>query len=137
MSSPVLTAGASGRQLILQLHEGLLVHRTVRDVVAQGVYQRGLKAMAADLDETPGNLSVQLSDSTERKFSTDQMETYIQRTGDKSPIYYLVARYLGDEGAARDQALGQVASLLQDLPALLAAAGLPTSIKAPLARGRR
>ncbi len=103
---------------------GLLVHRSVRDVVAQGVYRRGLKAMAADLDETPGNLSVQLSDDPVRKFGVDQLERYIQVTGDKTPIYYLIARYLGDEAAARDQALSQVADLLQTLPQVLAAAGL-------------
>ena len=44
-----------------------------------------------------------------------------------------IARYLGDEAAARDQALGQVAQMLQSLPALIAAAGLKTT---PPARGR-
>lgn len=125
MSSPAITE--SPRQLTLPLDPGLLVHRSVRDVVAQGVYKRGLKTMAADLDETPGNLSVQLSDDTLRKFSVDQLERYIQVTGDKTPIYYLIARYLGDEAAARDQALGQVADLLQALPGMLSAAGLSTS----------
>lgn len=122
MSSAVITQ--SQRQLTLPLDESLLVHRSVRDVVAQGVYKRGLKTMAADLEETPGNLSVQLSDDTTRKFSVDQLEAYIQKTGDKTPIYYLVARYLGDEAAARDQAMAQVLEQLQALPALLHQVGL-------------
>ena len=57
----------------------------------------------------------------------------MRKTGDKTGIYYLIARYLGDEAAARDQALGQVAQMLQSLPALIAAAGLKTT---PPARGR-
>jgi hypothetical protein len=99
-------------------------HRTVRDCIASGVYRRGLKAVAADLDLSPGNLSVALSDDPHRKFSVDELESYIQSTGDKSPIYYLVAKYLGDEAAARDNALSDVASMLQQLPNLLAAAGI-------------
>lgn len=97
-----------------------------------GVYRRGLKTVAADLDLSPGNLSVALSDDPHRKFSVDELERYIQTTGDRSPIYWLVAKYLGDEAAAREQALGQVAELLQNLPAMLAAAGIAGSTR----RGR-
>lgn len=123
------------RQLTLAFDEGLLgAHRSLRDCVAAGVYRRGLKTVAADLDLSPGNLSVALSDDPHRKFSVDELERYVQTTGDKSPIHYLVAKYLGDEGAARDKALGDVAELLQALPQLLASAGLPT---ATTGKGRR
>lgn len=132
MPSPVVT-GAQ-RQMTLPLDESLLsAHRSLRDCVASGVYKRGLKGVAADLDLSPGNLSVALSDDPHRKFSVDELERYIQSTGDKSPIHYLVCKYLGDEAGARDAALGQVAELLQSLPAMLAAAGMPT---APARRGR-
>lgn len=126
MRSPVITESQSaGRQLTLELDESLVTrYRHVRDVVLQGVYARGLKTVAADLDLSPGNLSVALSDDPHRKFSVDELEDYIQKTGDKTPIYYLIARYLGDEGHARDHALGQVAELLQNLPSMLHAAGL-------------
>ncbi len=127
MPSPAITDRP--RQLTLDFDPGLLVHRTVRDLVAAGVYRRGLKTIAADLDLSPGNLSVALSDDPHRKFSVDDLERYIQATGDKSPIHYLVAKYLGDEAAARDQALGQVAELLQQLPAMLAAAGVAAPTK--------
>ncbi len=116
----------SRTQLTLDFDEGLVgAHRSLRDCVAAGVYRRGLKTVAMDLDLSPGNLSVALSDDPHRKFSVDELERYIQTTGDKSPVYYLVAKYLGDEGAARDAALGQVAQILEQLPAMLAAAGLP------------
>lgn len=131
MPSPVIAAEPKcARQLTLDFDASLLVHRSLRDLVAAGVYRRGLKVVAADLDLAPGNLSVALSDDPHRKFSVDDLERYIQVTGDKSPIHYLVARYLGDEAAARDQALGQVLQLLQELPSALAAAGLPAQGKA-------
>lgn len=112
---------------MLPLDETLVSgHRSLRDYIAGCIYRRGLKAIAADLDVSPGNLSVALSDDPHRKFSIDELERYIQVTGDKTPIHYLVAKYLGDEGAARDQALSQVAELLQNLPSMLSAAGMNT-----------
>lgn len=124
---PSQVFGAAQRQMTLALDESLLsAHRSLRDCIAAGVYRRGLKSVAMDLDLSPGNLSVALSDDPHRKFGVDDLERYIQSTGDKSPVHYLAAKYLGDEAAARDQALGQVQELLQSLPAMLAAAGLST-----------
>lgn len=118
------------RQLTLAFDEGLVnAHRNLRDCVAAGIYKRGLKRIAPDLGLAPGNLSAALSDDSPRKFCVDELELYIQATGDKTPIHYLVAKYLGDESASRDQALGQVAELLQSLPQMLAAAGLNTTAK--------
>lgn len=127
----MVIGGSPPRQLTLQFDESLTAaHRTLRDVVASGVYRRGLRAVAADLDLSPGNLSVALSDDPHRKFGVDDLERYIRSTGDKAPIYYLVGKYLGDEAAARDQALGQVADLLQRLPSMLVAAGVPQAAAA-------
>lgn len=115
-------------QLTLELEPGLTNRfRCARDAVAQGVYQRGLKRIAGDLDMAPGNLSVALADDGVRHLSVDSMERYVQVTGDLTPIYYLVERYLGDQGAARAEALDRVmrmAEQLEALPAILAAAGL-------------
>lgn len=133
MPSPVFTAAQ--RQMTLPLDESLLAaHRSLRDCVAAGIYRRGLKGVAADLDLSPGNLSVALSDDPHRKFSVDELERYVQATGDNSPIHCRVAKYLGDEGAARDHALAQVMEQLRDLPNLLASAGLP---QAPAGRRGR
>lgn len=131
---PSQVFSAAQRQMTLPLDESLVsAHRSLRDCIAAGVYRRGLKAVAMDLDLSPGNLSVALSDDPHRKFGVDDLERYIQSTGDKSSIHYLVAKYLGDEAAARDQALGQVTELLQNLPAMLAAAGLQPATN----KGRR
>lgn len=124
--SPVITPDR--RQLTLELEAGLTQRfRCARDAVAQGVYRRGLKATAADLEMAPGNLSVALGDDGVRHLSLDAFERYLQVTGDLTPLYYLVERYLGDQGAARAEALDRVmrmAEQLEQLPALIAAAGL-------------
>lgn len=129
---PSATITGDRKQLTLAF-EGGLTHRfrCAREAAAQGIYRRGLKVVAADLDMAPGNLSVALSDPQDqqdrkRKFSVDELERYIQTSGDLTPVYYFVERYLGDQAAMRDQALGQVADLIQQLPAMLAAAGIDT-----------
>lgn len=115
-------------QLTLELEPGLTQRfRCARDAVAQGVYRRGLKVTAADLDMAPGNLSVALGDDGVRHLSIDAFERYLQVTGDLTPLYYLVERYLGDQGAVRAEALERlmrVAEQLENMPAMLAAAGL-------------
>jgi hypothetical protein len=128
MPSPVITG--SQRQLTLEFDESLAsAHRNLRDCIAAGIYKRGLKRVAPDLGLAPGNLSAALSDESPRKFCVDELELYLQTTGDMTPIHYLIARYLGDQLAARDQAMGQVLELLKALPQLAAAAGLPTAAK--------
>lgn len=125
MPSPAISGS---RQLTLEFDESLAsAHRNLRDCVAAGIYKRGLKRIAPDLGLAPGNLSAALSDDSPRKFCVDELELYLQTTGDMTPIHYLIARYLGDQAAARDQAMGQVAELLQALPQMLAAAGLQTT----------
>lgn len=112
-------------QMTLDLDSDLLArYRSVKEVVAAGTYRRGLTRIAGELDLAPGNLSVALSADGQRHFDTDWLETYIEKTGDKTPIYYLVAKYCGDSSASRDEALERVQSLLGELPALLANVGI-------------
>ena len=65
-----------------------------------------------------------MSTPVEWSIASARSKSITQATGDKTPVYYLVARYLGDDAAARDHALEQVLSMMQNLPALLHAAGL-------------
>lgn len=119
-----MTITDSQLQMTLELDTNLTDRfRSVKEAVAAGVYRRGLKRCAGDLDIAPGNLSVQLAGDGQRHFDTDLLERYVEVTGDKTPIYYLVAKYCGDNSAARDEALERVQSLLQELPGLLANAG--------------
>jgi hypothetical protein len=67
---------------------------SLRECIAQGVYQRGLTNVAPSLNKAPGNLSVELSEDTSRKFSVDSLEDYIEKFNDHQPIYYLVSKFL-------------------------------------------
>ena len=117
-------------QMTLDLDSHLLSHnRSVKEVIACGVYRHGLKRMAADLDQAPGNLSVMLSGDGQRHFDVDLLELYVQKTGDLSPIHYLVAKYCGDRNATRDDALEKMQQVLSELPALLSAAGVTRRFK--------
>jgi len=91
--------------------------------MAAGVYRRGLKRVAGDLDVAPGNLSVMLSGDGQRHLDIDLLERYVEATGDRTPIYYLVAKHLGDNSAARDEALEQLRGLVAEIPHLLASVG--------------
>ena len=86
MPSPVFAD--SRRQVALEFDETLAQRfRCLRDAVAQGVYQRGLKSVAADLDLSPGNLSVALSDDPHRKLGVDELERYIQTDAAQSMAF--------------------------------------------------
>lgn len=107
-------------QLTLSLEPALLDrYRNLRDCIAAGVYQRGLKRVAADIDMAPGNLSVALGDDGTRHLSVDALERYLQTSGDLTPIHYLVARYLGHQAAGEEAALARVEQLLSEVSALL------------------
>ncbi|RQS22471.1 hypothetical protein DIE05_29830 [Burkholderia sp. Bp8995] len=103
--------------MTLDFEPGLIErYRNVRECVAQGVYQRGLKRVAVDLDQAPGNLSAQLADDTQRHFSLDSFERYLETTGDMTPLYYLCEKFLGNK---RDDMRAAVEQLQQYGPQLL------------------
>ena len=90
-------------QLTLELEPGMVDrYGSLREVVATGVYQRGLKRCAADLYMAPSNLSVQLSEDDSRHFSIDSLERYIEVSGDKTPIEYLLAKFYGPQHQASE-----------------------------------
>ncbi|MDA8092327.1 MAG: hypothetical protein M0T84_00175 [Betaproteobacteria bacterium] len=120
-----MNIGKDQIQLTLDLEMGLTDrYRSTKEVVAAGVYRRGLKRTAADLDVAPGNLSVQLSGDGQRHFDLDQLDRYIEITGDKTPIYYLLAKHCHDQSGEREEALGRVEEILRDLTAAVADAGI-------------
>jgi hypothetical protein len=89
---------------------------SLRECVAQGVYQRGLTKVAPSLNKAPGNLSVELSEDPSRRFSVDALEEYIEKFGDTQPIYYLVSKFLAptEPGNVAAQALiAQMQALLK------------------------
>jgi len=111
-------------QMTLDLDTHLIERfRSAKEAMAAGVYRRGLKRCAADLDVAPGNLSVMLSGDGQRHLDVDMLERYVEQTGDRTPIYYLVAKHCGDSSAARDEAVERVQAMLAELPQLLASVG--------------
>lgn len=112
-------------QLTLDFEPGLVErYGSLRECVATGVYQRGLKKVAIDLDQAPSNLSVQLSEDPSRHFSVDSLESYIAKTGDKTPILYLVEKFLSDRSAKQEAAQAELMNLLGQLSPLLKKAGV-------------
>jgi len=119
-----MNIGDSQIQMTLDLDTHLTERfRSAKEAMAAGVYRRGLKRCAADLDVAPGNLSVMLSGDGQRHLDVDLLERYVEQTGDRTPIYYLVAKHCGDSSAARDEAVERVQAMLAELPQLLASVG--------------
>ena len=92
------------------------VFATCRDYIASLVHQQGRphKAIAADMDMSPSDLSRKLSPSGDdhRKFSLDDLELFVATTGDKRPIQYLAEKYLANGEMLRIAALeAELASL--------------------------
>lgn len=97
MGSRVITAGHSAESEQMTLDFDPRLHErfgSLRECIAQGIYQRGLSNVAPSLDKAPGNLSVELSESPERKFGVESLEQYIERFGDVQPILYLISKFM-------------------------------------------
>lgn len=123
MKSPRITASES--QLTLSFEQGISErHKSLLQCVAAGVYQRGLSNVAIDLNKAPGNLSAELGGDTNRHFSVENLEKYIEKSGDTSPIYYLIDKFLNDRGQKQNAAMAQLAPMLQQLAPLMKQAGL-------------
>lgn len=118
----------SGNQLTLDFMPGLADrHQTALDCVRECAYtnRNPLKTIAADMDMSQSELSRKLSGNPDdsRRFTLDDLERYIESTGDVTPIYYLVEKYLEDNRIKRDRALTELVKLAPQLAALIKQAG--------------
>jgi len=81
-------------------------YSTAREFVAHRAHQQGrpLKAIAADMDLSPSDLSRKFAQAPgdSRRFTLDDFERYIETNQDIDPVLYLVEKYLtgGDRIAA-------------------------------------
>lgn len=119
-------------QLTIAYEPGLAErHLSLRDCMVAQVYQRGHGKVAALLDMAPSKLTEKLagedSGGKPRGMTLDEFERYLDRTGDLTPVYYLLDRFARDPDVAQQEALARLAQLADALPALLAAAGLNKS----------
>jgi len=113
------------QQLTLELQPGLTDrYSSLRECMTSCIYAHGLKRVAMDLDKAPGNLSRMLAGEGGYHFSIELMERYIQTQGDLQPIYYLIARYLGDQANAEANTMRRVETLLSEVAALVGQSGV-------------
>ncbi|PCI54196.1 MAG: hypothetical protein COB36_10930 [Alphaproteobacteria bacterium] len=82
-------------------------YASCREYVQTRVHQQSkqVQLIAADMDYSPSDLSRKLAQSPNdsRRFTLDDLESYVEKTNDKEPIIYLAAKYLyeDDETALR------------------------------------
>lgn len=73
-------------------------YETCREYIASLIHQQGRphKAIAADMDYSPSDLTRKLAQSPgdTRRFNLDDLETFVEATGDTRPVLYLVEKYL-------------------------------------------
>jgi len=119
----------TGAQLTLNFEPGLTArYPDWHATLAHAVYasRKGLSGVAADLDVSPSDLTKRLSHDENRPLRADQAVRIIESTGDLTPIYWLIEKFLRDADAQRVQAIQQLAELAPRLLELAAQAGVLT-----------
>lgn len=100
----------------------------LRECLATQIYQRGLVRVAGRLDMAPSKLTEKLAGmdagGKPRGVTLDELEEYIEREKDVTPILYLAAKYCRDPNVVQAEAMASLASIAERLPGLMAAAGL-------------
>jgi hypothetical protein len=87
------------------------------------VTKKAQKVQAADMDMAPSMLSRKLNpaEGDTQRFNCDDLEAWIQSTGEAAAVIeYLAAKYMDTEQARRARALSKLEGMLQELPALMA-----------------
>jgi hypothetical protein len=88
-------------QITLNYDAGLVDgYPTCREFIGYRVHNQGRaqKSIAADMDYSPSHLSRKCAQSPDdsMRFTLDDLERFIEVTGDTSPVLYLVEKYLTD-----------------------------------------
>ena len=81
------------------------------------------KTIAADMDMAPSSLSRKLnpSENDTSRFNVDDLEQYLESTGDAAAIVgYLAAKFMDTPEARRARVLQSVESMLPDLMSAIA-----------------
>ncbi|MFA5941378.1 MAG: phage regulatory CII family protein [Sinimarinibacterium sp.] len=75
------------------------------------------KTIAADMDLSPSTLSRKLapSEADTQRFNCDDLERYMQATGDTAPIEYLAAKFMQGTDARKALAIARVETLAAEL----------------------
>ena len=124
MNSKHVMSVVAPAQLTLTFEAGLVErHPSAMDVVRRVAYAhpKPIKTIAADMDMSQSALSRKLTQDPDdpRCFTLDDLERFIDATGDVSVIEYLAAKYLRSDEARRAGAVAAAESLLQQLAAVM------------------
>lgn len=117
-------AASSANQLTLDFEPGLVDRfSSLREYLAHcvQVQAKPAKTIAMDMDLSPSTLSRKLSpgDGDTQRFNVDDLERFIQTTGDTSAIVYLAAKYLENDEARRLRMLSRAEQMLPELARIL------------------
>lgn len=110
----------SGRQLVLNFDPGLTGrYKSALEAVRDAAYKNRnpLKTIAADMDMSSSDLSRKLGDNPNdpRQFTLNDLESFLDATGDMTPLLYLVEKYLADQESKQRMALQQLAAQLPNI----------------------
>lgn len=97
---------------------------SLREFMAYRVHvqSKPMKTIAADMDLSPSTLSRKLApgDGDTQRLNVDDLEAYIQKTGDTACIDYLAAKFLGTDEDRAARALQRFETIIADAAAALA-----------------
>lgn len=111
-------------QLTLNFEPGLSErHKSLKACIRERIYANGrpLKVIAADMDTSPTELTRKLGENPNdpRNLSVDDLEAYLQATGDHAPIYYLIEKFAVSTEAKQAYAAAELAKVLPNIIALV------------------
>jgi hypothetical protein len=100
---------------------------TLRQYVAHrsAVVQKPLKTQAADMDMAPSTLSRKLNpaEGDTQRFNCDDLEQWLESTGDAPAIVeYLAAKFMDTDKARQARVISRLEGLLPELMTLVASA---------------
>ena len=122
----------SSSQMTLNFEPGITErHKTCLDAVREAIYKHRnpLKTIAADMDMSSSDLSRKLSEDPNepRRFTLHDFEAYLKATGDMTPLYYLVEKYLADDELKQKRAMSELTKQLPQIMALVKQLGGATA----------
>ena len=103
-------------QVTLNFDAGISeAYKSLREFVAHRTHNQGRpqKSIAADLDYSPSHWSRKCSESPDDslRMTCNDLETFMQATGDTSPVLYLVEKYLAGNDGRLEQLEAEVSRL--------------------------
>lgn len=95
------------------------------DTLVHSVYSSrlGLNGVAAKLDQSPSDLCKRLAGEETRPLRGKDVLGILEATGDFTPIYWLLEKFLKDPEARKQEAMARLPGLMAVLEATLAQAG--------------